>query len=51
MIGRLSWGVGNGNSQNDVITPENVGQDKDVDLLEGLIQGVRLVLHADSGQS
>ena len=33
-----------------VIAPENVGQGKDVHLLQGLIEGVRLVLHTDSGQ-
>ena len=49
MIGRLSW-VG-WKSQNGVITPEDVGQDQDVDLLQGLVEGVRLVLHTDSGQS
>ena len=33
-----------------VIAPEYVGQGKDVHLLQGLIEGVGLVLHTDSGQ-
>ena len=33
-----------------VIAPEYVGQGEDVHLLQGLVEGVRLVLHTDSGQ-
>ena len=33
-----------------VIAPEYVGQGEDVHLLQGLIEGVGLVLHTDSGQ-